>query len=117
MSSGERLEAKINITGRVQGVGFRPFIYRMAVRNGLLGYVINLGDAGVEIIVEGEESQIKRFLKQVKEEAPEVSEIEGITHEYRPYRGRFKEFIIDKSQNRSPAYRFVSNGRDAIYAF
>ncbi|MBN2335042.1 carbamoyltransferase HypF [Candidatus Bathyarchaeota archaeon] len=100
MSSGERVEAKINITGRVQGVGFRPFIYRMAVRNGLLGYVINLGDAGVEIIVEGEENRIKRFLRDVQNEAPEVSEIEGITHEYRPYRGRFKVFIIDKSQTR-----------------
>ena len=34
-----KVEAKINITGRVQGVGFRPFIYRMAVKNGLLGSV------------------------------------------------------------------------------
>ncbi|MBN1682673.1 acylphosphatase, partial [Candidatus Bathyarchaeota archaeon] len=48
-----RRKAKITITGRVQGVGFRPFIYRMAVANNLNGYVINLGDAGVEIIVEG----------------------------------------------------------------
>ena len=100
MSSGERVEARIGITGRVQGVGFRPFIYRMAVRNGLVGYVINLGDAGVEIVVEGEETQVTHFLRDVREEAPEVSEIEDIVAEYRPYRGRFTEFVIDRSQNR-----------------
>ena len=93
-----KVEAKINITGRVQGVGFRPFIYRMAVKNGLLGSVINLGDAGVEIIVEGAESAIKQFLVDVEENAPEVSDIEDIFHEYRPYRGRFDKFIIDKSK-------------------
>ena len=100
MSSGERVEAKIGITGRVQGVGFRPFIYRVAVKNGLVGHVINLGDAGVEIVVEGEKSQVDRFLEDVRLEAPEVSEIEEIFSEYRPYRGRFNEFVIDKSQSR-----------------
>jgi len=91
-------QAKINITGRVQGVGFRPFIYRMAVRNKLLGYVINLGDAGVEIIVEGSEKDIERFLVDVEENAPEVSEIEGIKKEYREYTGNYSNFIIDKSK-------------------
>lgn len=81
-------------------MGFRPFIYRVAVRNGLVGYVINLGDAGVEIVVEGRKSQVTRFLRDIKEEAPEVSEIDDMVYEYRPHRGRFKEFVIDKSQSR-----------------
>ncbi|HDJ22209.1 MAG TPA: hypothetical protein ENF19_03285, partial [Candidatus Bathyarchaeota archaeon] len=55
--------AKINITGRVQGVGFRPFIYRIAVRHGLKGYVINLGDAGVEVVVEGDARNIEAFIR------------------------------------------------------
>jgi len=93
-----KIEAKVNITGRVQGVGFRPFIYRMAVKNGLLGYVINLGDAGVEIIIEGTEESISRFLDDVRVNAPEVSDIEEIFHEFRPFRGRFDSFIIDKSK-------------------
>jgi len=91
-------QAKINITGRVQGVGFRPFIYRMAVRNTLLGYVINLGDAGVEIIVEGSKKDIERFLVDVEENAPEVSEIEYIKKEYLEYTGNYSNFIIDKSK-------------------
>ena len=44
------LRIKITVAGIVQGVGFRPFVYRTAVRNGLAGYVLNRGDAGVEIL-------------------------------------------------------------------
>ena len=47
------MRLKINVTGIVQGVGFRPFIYRTAVKNNLKGYVRNRGDAGVEILLEG----------------------------------------------------------------
>ena len=43
------MRTRIRVTGIVQGVGFRPFIYRIAVRNHLTGYVRNRGDAGVEI--------------------------------------------------------------------
>jgi hydrogenase maturation protein HypF len=57
------LRVKINVTGIVQGVGFRPFVYRLAVQNGLAGYVRNRGDAGVEILLEGEEQSIQRFLR------------------------------------------------------
>ncbi|MGD0803842.1 MAG: carbamoyltransferase HypF [Candidatus Bathyarchaeia archaeon] len=87
------------MTGRVQGVGFRPFIYRLAVRHELKGYVINLGDAGVEAVVEGPTNSIEAFIKSIQTEAPPVSEITGIHSSYRPYRNRFKEFIIDKSRD------------------
>jgi hydrogenase maturation protein HypF len=100
LSSDGKLEAIIRILGRVKGVGFRPFVYRIAIKYRLKGYVINLGDSGVEVIVEGTERQVKRFLGEIKENAPEVSEIEEIGYEVKPYRGRFKEFLIDKSQNR-----------------
>ena len=42
------------VSGIVQGVGFRPFIYRTAVKHGLAGYVRNRGDAGVEVLLEGD---------------------------------------------------------------
>lgn len=63
-------EARVNITGRVQGVGFRPFIYRLAVKHGLKGYVKNLGDAGVEVVVEGKRKSIERFLDEVASDSP-----------------------------------------------
>jgi len=92
------VEAEIHITGRVQGVGFRPFIYRKAIANDLEGYVINLGDAGVEIVVEGNRSNIERFLNEVKTEAPDVSDIDTISVNYSEYNNNFDEFIIDKSE-------------------
>jgi len=57
------LRVKVRVTGIIQGVGFRPFIYRIALKNGLKGYVRNMGDAGVEILLEGEEHAINNFLK------------------------------------------------------
>ena len=71
----------------------------MTVKNRLLGYVINLGDAGVEIIVEGTKNSILRFLDDVRENAPEVSDIEDIISEFRPFNGRFDGSIIDKSRS------------------
>ena len=93
------VEAEVHVTGRVQGVGFRPFIYRLAVRYGLRGYVINLGDAGVEVVVEGLEENVDFFVKSIQVEAPPASEITEIHSTYKPYRNRFKEFVIDKSRN------------------
>jgi hydrogenase maturation protein HypF len=84
-------------------VGFRPFIYRLAIRYGLRGYVINLGDAGVEIVVEGSTTNVEGFINTIHAEAPSVSEVSGVHASYRPYRGRFKEFVIDKSRNAQKA--------------
>ena len=52
------MRAEIKVSGIVQGVGFRPFIYRTAVKNGLVGYVRNRGDAVVEIVVEGKKDNV-----------------------------------------------------------
>jgi hydrogenase maturation protein HypF len=72
------LRVRINVTGIVQGVGFRPFVYRLAVKHGLLGYVRNMGDAGVEILLEGEEEKIKIFLNELKENRPLQAQIHDI---------------------------------------
>jgi hydrogenase maturation protein HypF len=98
LSNKKLLEAKINIIGRVQGVGFRPFIYRMASKKQLRGYVINLGDAGVEIIVEGCKKKIKEFIKDIEKNAPEVSEIQDIKFVYKLFKNRFNGFTIEKSR-------------------
>ncbi|MBM3292817.1 acylphosphatase, partial [Candidatus Bathyarchaeota archaeon] len=70
MDTSSFSEAQILISGRVQGVGFRPFIYRLATRFHLKGNVINRGDAGVEIVVEGLTKDIQLFLTSIKIEAP-----------------------------------------------
>ena len=67
------MRAEIKVSGIVQGVGFRPFIYRIAVKNGLLGYVRNRGDAIVEIIVEGNKPNIVQFLEDLKTKSNRLS--------------------------------------------
>ena len=61
------MRVRINVTGIVQGVGFRPFVYRAAIRNGLTGYVCNRGDAGVEILVEGVAHGIEAFTRDLRQ--------------------------------------------------
>jgi len=91
------VRVKIRVTGIVQGVGFRPFIYRIAVKNGLNGYVRNRGDAGVEILLEGREDSIEKFLSDFKEKKPPLAQIyETITS---PLKGKnkYEAFTILRS--------------------
>ncbi len=80
--SDQRKKAEILVQGIVQGVGFRPFIYRLANEVGLSGSIKNLGDAGVEIILEGPEKEIQNFLDKLREENPPLSEIQSVDFEY-----------------------------------
>jgi hydrogenase maturation protein HypF len=66
----------LTVHGVVQGVGFRPFIYRLAREHGLKGWVINTSSA-VEIEVEGDASEIDAFTARVLNEAPPRARIEG----------------------------------------
>lgn len=67
----------IKVFGAVQGVGFRPFIWRIAKRENLVGFVRN-ENWGVYIIVEGNDENIGGFLKSLKEEVPPAAKIEKI---------------------------------------
>ncbi len=91
------MHAEIKVSGIVQGVGFRPFIYRTAAKNGLVGYVRNRGDAVVEIVVEGEKDNVAQFLEDLKEEKPPLAQIYNITTDYEGDEGGFEEFTIIKS--------------------
>lgn len=87
---------KLRIYGRVQGVGFRPFVYRLATALELKGYVLN-SSKGVEILLQGSESSIKKFIGDLKEKAPPlsyISKIEEDVIESEP----FAEFKIEKSK-------------------
>jgi len=67
----------IRVRGTVQGVGFRPFVYRLACANTLAGWVLN-GDRGVEIHLEGAEQDIESFVRKMRSESPSVSTISEI---------------------------------------
>lgn len=68
---------KINIKGLVQGVGFRPFIYKIANKYNIKGWVLNTSNS-VEIRAEGRESDIDNFISSIKNDAPVNSKIDKI---------------------------------------
>ncbi len=69
---------QIRVHGIVQGVGFRPFVYNLAAKLGLTGYVLN-SSAGVLIEVEGEAAQIECFVRELHKNPPPLSQIEDIS--------------------------------------
>ncbi len=90
--------AKLKISGIVQGIGFRPFVYRIASKLNLKGYILNLGDAGVEIEVEGKKEEIDRFIKFLKDKKPPLAEIHEIKIEWLKERKKYRTFEIRKSR-------------------
>lgn len=89
-------------SGVVQGVGFRPFLYRLAVRHGLSGWVQNRTD-GVVAEVEGPAEELDRFLKDVESERPPHADIAGIVSEEIPAKGErdFRILLSDADGKRS----------------
>jgi hydrogenase maturation protein HypF len=85
----------------VQGVGFRPFIYRIAKKNELQGYVRNRGDAGVEILLEGQRNCIKFFLSELKANPPPLAQIQEILAKTITGKNQFADFSIEKSSSQS----------------
>lgn len=67
----------ISVRGVVQGVGFRPFVYRLAHEYGLTGWVLN-HSGGVEIEVEGSAATLAAFVRDLEGKAPPLARVEGI---------------------------------------
>ncbi|MGB5304405.1 MAG: carbamoyltransferase HypF [Gemmatimonadota bacterium] len=76
----------MHVTGLVQGVGFRPFVHRLAVRNDLAGWVRN--ESGeVYLEVEGQAHAVEAFVQALRTEAPVLARIETLESEVVPPRG------------------------------
>ncbi len=101
------MEAKdIYIRGKVQGVGFRPFVYRIARRYGLKGFVRN-ETTGVYIHIEGENGKINNFIESIEGEKPTPSNIVDIEIKKTEFKN-FIDFFIDFSQGKHEKFTFVS---------
>ncbi len=87
----------LHVTGTVQGVGFRPFIYQLAKTHGLFGYVKNLGNY-VEILIEGNPESLDNFVKELPEKKPPLAKITEIKTKNFPFSGHSK-FIIVPSES------------------
>ncbi|MBK9925153.1 MAG: carbamoyltransferase HypF [Anaerolineales bacterium] len=97
---------RIHISGIVQGVGFRPFVYGLAARFALNGWVRNTS-AGVDIEVDGDKDVLDSFLKALRDEAPPLSRIDELTASYGPASG-FSTFDIVHSEAIPSAFQPIS---------
>ncbi|WP_345325503.1 acylphosphatase [Candidatus Villigracilis proximus] len=97
---------RVDITGIVQGVGFRPFVYNLATRLELKGWVKNTS-AGVEIEVDGNHDTLDLFIQKLRDEAPALSSIDGFSASFRPANG-FSSFDIRHSESVDGAFQPIS---------
>src|SRR6516164_1002987 len=89
----------IEITGLVQGVGFRPFVYRLANECNLVGFIANT-PAGVSIEVQGDTENVERFLERLPKEIPPLA--------------RLTSFVPRDAEPRDdPVFRILSSRLDA----
>jgi len=96
----------IKITGLVQGVGFRPFIYVLAEKEGLRGWVENRND-GVLIKIHSDKKKALKFIEKIKKQAPLASSIKDIQLNKTDFEN-FSDFSIKKSESSSDAVTEVS---------
>jgi hydrogenase maturation protein HypF len=93
------------IYGRVQGVGFRPFVYRLAKELNLKGYVLN-SSSGVTIVLQGEKEIVDKFIDKLKKDAPPLSKIEKIENSFLDLE-EFNDFTIYESRE-DEGFNFIS---------
>lgn len=96
----------LEVRGIVQGVGFRPFVWRLAERHGLSGWVRNAGGT-VEIRAEGPPDALEAFCAALSSEAPPLAEVGAVRS--RPVEPEgFERFEVDESREDEQGERLVS---------
>lgn len=99
----EKTAVILRVYGIVQGVGFRPFVARLAAEHGLMGSVCNKGPY-VEIYLEGEESPIKLFSEELITKAPPRSAILKVDGEHTEPKGAEAFEIIESAKERGAIF-------------
>jgi acylphosphatase len=87
------LRAKLLVTGKVQGVGYRAFAARVAAQRNLRGGVKNIDKGRVELEVEGPKGQILDLIEDLKI-GPPASRVAAVEVEWSPPTGRFVNFSV-----------------------
>jgi hydrogenase maturation protein HypF len=105
-SPNSKLRRAFELKGVVQGVGFRPFVYGLARKHSLQGWVKN-SSSGVYIEVEGPPKKVEQFTEQLPLEAPPRSRIESLKFVDLPLAG-FCGFEIQESLEEEGRYQLIS---------
>ncbi len=91
---------EVRVRGVVQGVGFRPNVFRLAREHALTGWVLN-AESGVEIHLEGAEPSLNAFIRELKDHPPPAATIESLEVEPASLEG-FTDFTIRASTRSGP---------------
>ena len=89
------MQARIYVLGFVQGVGFRRFVKKNAIKLSLRGYVKNLPDGRVEAVVQGEKEAVEKLLK-ICEKGTFFSDVKSISLDWEKEEEAFNDFLIAK---------------------
>jgi len=98
---------RIRVTGTVQGVGFRPYVHRLAGGLGLDGWVLN-DESGVLVEVQGPGSAVERFVERLPAEAPPLAAVEAVASEQIPVGDGERGFRILESTRTGEPEALVS---------
>ena len=102
MSVAHATRVRLRVSGIVQGVGFRPHAYRLAVNLGLAGWVRN-DERGVMLEVEGDPEAIDRFVARLESDAPPLARIESVATRGVASTGEHRFRIVDSERAGDPA--------------
>jgi len=102
----DRSRIRITIRGAVQGVGFRPFVYRLASRLGLTGWVTNACD-GVHIEAESTKDALDEFVVSIGEDRPRHASIHSLEYSFLDAAG-FTQFEIRESETQGVKQVLIS---------
>ena len=88
-----RVRAQLKISGRVQGVNFRSFTKREAIRLGLTGWVKNLPDGKVEAVIEGKKTKVEKLIQKCQI-GPPLAIVRDMKILWKPIKSDLETFII-----------------------
>ena len=92
-SNKDKIRLHAFISGDVQGVGYRYFALNAAHEQGLVGWVRNLSDGSVEVVVEGKQPNAEAYLALLRQ-GPRSGRVENVRYAWYPWRGEFDRFEI-----------------------
>ena len=98
----EKMRLHATIRGYVQGVSFRYYTFKRAQSLGLVGWVRNIGDGGVEVVAEGEREALDQFLAWLQR-GPPAADVENVEAQWETTTGKFRQFEVR-----------VPSGRDGV---
>lgn len=87
------VRATVRIRGVVQGVNFRYFTRRAALEHQITGWVCNLPDGDVEVVLEGKESNVRKVIAWCHE-GPSAARVDEILIDWEDFRGEFSDFEV-----------------------